>query len=305
MVAGEAQHQVAGAGIGVALDPRGSTSGGAGIGHLLLARLGRRHAVVLLEIGIEFGIRARRIVVDGKRQVHRAGEGRRIPAGGTRRRLNFRPLCRVFLDAGRVGEPAVEVPADPLPRRRDGASDPDRRSARAMRCRAEHATFDFPAPVPVDGPARPERTRQRQTFNESADPLLEGNARSLELRAGGRPVGGDADSQDHAALGDAIERGHLLREHDGIAKGRKQHGGAEFHSARPCRDGGEERQRIVPRSGEKGVAYPDRIESQRLGPFRQRKQRSGFRISFHGAFAGRQQVSQFRHRRFPLFVEGS
>src|ERR1700730_18955615 len=53
VVAGKAQHQMAGAGVGIGFQPGGRPCSRARIRHLALASHMRRHAVVLLEIGVE------------------------------------------------------------------------------------------------------------------------------------------------------------------------------------------------------------------------------------------------------------
>src|SRR6202012_946693 len=74
MVAGEAQHDVRGARVGVALDPGGRARDRSSETALAGAHLGGGHTVVVGKIGIDFFVGTLHIVVDGEREIDRAGE---------------------------------------------------------------------------------------------------------------------------------------------------------------------------------------------------------------------------------------
>src|SRR6185312_3338624 len=157
------------------------------------------------------------------------------------------------------------------------------------------ALLHAPELAPVDRLAGPQRLAQPDRLVHAADPLLERHAHCLELEPDRRHVGGDADAQDQPALGDAVDRRHLVRQQHGIAQGWQQHRGAELGLPRARGDGGQERQRIVARPRRHRIADPDRIVAQLLGRLGQRQQRAGLVMVLHDALARRQQVSELGH----------
>ena len=185
------------------------------------------------------------------------------------------------------------------------SADPQRRPARPMRRGSQHAALHFPQAVPIDRLAAPERAAKAQALEQAPDTLLERHTCSREFRPDVRHVGGNADTEDQPPLGDLVERGHLMRQQHGVAQRRQQHGGAEFEASHARSHGGEQRQRLVPRPRQQGIADPDRVEAQALRALRQRQQRRGLRLSGHDLLASRQQVSQTRcHGVLPVTLPG-
>ena len=159
--------------------------------------------------------------------------------------------------------------------------------------------LDLPASVPRHRLAGPQRAAQLHAFEQPPDALLERHARGHELGADVGNVGGDADAQDHAPLRDLVERGDLLRQHDGIAQGRQQHRGAELDARHAGGHGREQGQRIVPRPRQQRIADPDRVEPEARRAFGQLQQGHRLRPPRHGLLAGRQQVSNARRHGGP------
>src|SRR5258708_39546833 len=97
VIAGKAQNEVRGAGIGIGLDPGGGRGARAGEALLPLARLQRIDAVILLQIGVEPVVGAFGIVVYREREVYRCRETGRVTAGGACSRRHLRPFLRIVL----------------------------------------------------------------------------------------------------------------------------------------------------------------------------------------------------------------
>src|SRR5262249_56370978 len=70
----------------------------------------------------------------------------------------------------------------------------------------------------ADPVARPERATDLEDLEETSDPALERHAHRGELATNGRRVGGDADTEDDAPFGRAIQRADDVGEHDGLAQ---------------------------------------------------------------------------------------
>src|SRR5437762_122727 len=81
-----------------------------------------------------------------------------------------------------IGEPAVERPRRALEGRADRPGEPDRRTARTIRRRAERAALDPPAPVPIDGLPGPQGAGEAQPLHHPADPPFERHARRDKFR---------------------------------------------------------------------------------------------------------------------------
>src|SRR5438067_835435 len=69
--------------------------------------------------------------------------------------------------------------------------------------------------------AAPQRATDRERLEKAPDATLPRHAGGGEFLADRRRVGGDADAEDDAALGDAVERADDVRKHDGIAQRRQ------------------------------------------------------------------------------------
>src|SRR5205085_824399 len=93
---------------------------------------------------------ARLIVVDRQGQVDSAGQLRRVASRLARDLMDLPPLLAPLAWIGRVREPTVIEPPDPLETGAHHAANPDRRPARTVRPRAKRRFFHHPAAVPVD-----------------------------------------------------------------------------------------------------------------------------------------------------------
>src|SRR4029453_7824299 len=108
------------------------------------------------------------------------------------------------------------------------AADPDGRSAAPVWLRLHRDVVEREMlAVEADPVPAPERAADLEHLEEASDAGVPGHACGGELLADGRGIGGDADPEDHAALGDAVERADDLGEHHGVAQGGPQDGGAE------------------------------------------------------------------------------
>src|SRR5438105_11400758 len=169
-VAGKAHDHVFGAGIGKALEKRGGASSRAGVAGLTSAHDRRRLTVIIFEKSVDPLFGAAGILVDRQCQIHRGDKFIEIAAGVADDRLHFPPLLGPTGEARRVGEPAVKMPSGALEGRTDRPGEPDRRTTRTIRCRAEHAALDPPAPVPVDGLPGPQGAGEAAALHPAADP---------------------------------------------------------------------------------------------------------------------------------------
>ena len=113
---------------------------------------------------------------------------------------------------------------------------PDRRPPAATGCRAEHAAFDPPAPVPVDRLPAPQGAGEAEALHHPADPTLKRHPGGDEFRADIRDVAGDAGAEHQPAFADLVEGGELVRQHDRIAQCRQKHRSAELDPPGSRRD---------------------------------------------------------------------
>jgi hypothetical protein len=74
-----------------------------------------------------------------------------------------------------------------------------------------------------------------------------------------REVSAGPDAQDEAAFGDAVERGDYVRHRKWGPKQRQQDCGAERGASRRAGQCSEEGQRFTARTGQQGVADPQRV----------------------------------------------
>src|SRR5262249_7869147 len=113
--------------------------------------------------------------------------------------------------------------------------------------------------------AAPQRSTDLERLEKAPDATLERHADGLELLPDGWRVCRNADAEDHAALGDAVQRADDVGEHHRIAQRRQKHRGAEPDAARSRSDGGQERQRLVAWPRGDRIADPHRVEAGPLG----------------------------------------
>ena len=135
----------------------------------------------------------------------------------------------------------------------------------------------------------PEPPADRQSLLEAADALLEGHARGLELAPHRRGVGRDAHAEPEATLGEAIHRGHQMREHERMAEGGQEDGGAEPGAVRAGGHRGEEGEGLEARAREQRIAHPDRVVPRRLHLLRHGEERRGLEAARHHRVARGQQ----------------
>ena len=276
VIAGEAQHEVGGAGARIGGKPRRKPVRGAGINRLPLPQHGGGCAV------ISFEERDPSAPPPGRHRHRPRASGTSpptaVPGRGLRR---GRSRCTSAHCAGerrgvrRIGEPAVEQ----LARRAPGSPACCRRSRSADR-RADAAPAPArrrsPASVRPSPPARRVHSARHSRSPSIMRPTRFSNgtpqaANSARMFGTSRAM---PDAQDEASLRHLVQRRHLVRQQHRVAQRRQQHRGAQRDARHPAGHAGEQRQRIVPRPCQHRIADPDRIVAQRLGAGGERQQRT-------------------------------
>src|SRR5438445_422120 len=205
------------AGVDPALEPFRATLDRARVGRLAGQDGPRRRRVVRFEEVRQPLLGGGSVRVERQRDVRRAGHGARRAPRGPRRVLHAGEVLGEELDAGAGGKPRVETRSH-AQRRRPAAADPDRRAARPLRLGLHRDVLQrevLAAEAHVVAP--PERLTDLDRLEESSDPVLEGNAGGGELLADRRVVGGEADPEDDAPIGHAVERADDVRQHHRVA----------------------------------------------------------------------------------------
>ena len=239
----------------------------------------------------------RGVIVQPQRDVCRTADGAAVPS----RRARRRPDLRQALGEERGARPRREprIPARGLAqRRRAAATDPDRRTTRAMRLGLHRDVVQREMlAAEAHAVAGPQRATDLQRLEEAADAALPRHADGGELPADRRRVGGDADAEDHAALRHAVERADDVRQRHGIAQRGQQHAGAQPHARRARGDRGQQRERLVARPRRDRVADPDGVEAGRLRALGHGQQRRRLRAPGHHRLArGDEHAELGRHR---------
>ena len=202
------------------------------------------------------------------------------------------------LHVGPGREPGVE-PCGFAQRRGAAAADPERRATRPLGLGLHRDVLErevLAAEAHVVPP--PQGLTDLERLQEPPDATLEGNARGGELLADRRIVGGDADPEDDATLGGAVEGADDVRQHDRVAQRRQEHARAQTYAPRAAGHRGQQRERLVSRPGDQRVPDPYGVEARGLRALGHGEQRRRLRTAGHDGLASRDQHAELDSHRY-------
>src|SRR5262249_22248903 len=177
-----------------------------GVASLASEQRACRRCVIRLQEAMQPLLRGGGARVEGERDICGAGDGVGFASRDAGGLADARAVLDEELDVGAGREPGVEA-GGLAQGRRPTAADPDWWTTGTMWLRLHGDVVEREVlAAEADVIAAPQRSTDLERLEKAPDATLEWHADGLELLPDGRGVRGNADAEDHAALGDAIQR---------------------------------------------------------------------------------------------------